>query len=146
MDYAWWAVNVIEIVVRMVSHKRAYWIMDHDDGSKSLHLRNIVGSAVIVFAAAFSVGVGLDGFFFILGSLRMPIILTCVVGGGGCFVLLLHAVRCVLYAVLGVKASSLGVRCAPRSASAMSRACRPSSTRFDGFGSAWFSPLCLCLD
>lgn len=78
VDYVWWAINVLELVVRATSHRRRFWITQRADGGWSFHVRNIVGVAVLAAAALFSVAVRLDGFFFIIGSLRLPMVLACV--------------------------------------------------------------------
>ena len=73
VDYVWWAINVMELVTRAISHRRRFWVTQHV-GGWSFHIRNIVSIAVLAGAALFSLAVRLDGFFFIIGSLRLPLV------------------------------------------------------------------------
>lgn len=81
VDYAWWGINCVEMGVRMLVQRTKFWWCAPKPGGRNdclsrLHYRNSLSVAVVAVAAIFSVGVGRDGYFFIIGSLRLPIVLT----------------------------------------------------------------------
>lgn len=85
VDYVWWACNLLEIALRMASHRMRFWFYEPGapgtgccGGTRRPHIRNMTSVAVLALAAVFSATSGLDGFFFILGSLRLPLILAYV--------------------------------------------------------------------